>query len=262
MTTFLSGALNQISAGLRTPYRTRMSTGPSTTVGLSLSRCETSLLPVRIPCGFASEKRPNWRCRRWGGVPAQTTRMESPTVVLGIGCIIGSDLFSLTGIAAAEHAGPAVALSFLIAAVGCGLSGMCYSEFATLIPISGSAYTYAYATLGELLAWIIGWDLVLEYAVGAATVSVSWSRYVVELLGNFGVTLPARWVACPFDTVRLPDGTLTTGLINLPAILVIVAITLVLSRGTQESSRVNAIIVMVKIAVVVVFVAVGVFFIK
>ena len=112
-------------------------------------------------------------------------------VGLGIGAIIGAGLFSLTGIAAAENAGPAIVLSFLIAAVGCGLAGMCYSELAAMIPVSGSAYTYAHATLGELVAWIIGWSLVLEYALGAATVSVSWSSYVVDLFNSFGIALPA-----------------------------------------------------------------------
>src|SRR3984885_16277349 len=109
-------------------------------------------------------------------------------VALGVGAIIGAGLFSLTGIAAADNAGPAVVFSFIIAALACAFAGMCYSEFSTMIPIAGSAYTYAYATMGELLAWIIGWDLVLEYAVGAATVSVSWSNYLVRLLGHFGLT--------------------------------------------------------------------------
>src|SRR5208282_2553128 len=110
-------------------------------------------------------------------------------VALGIGAIIGAGLFSLTGIAAADNAGPAVVLSFVVAAIGCAFAGMCYSEFSTMIPIAGSAYTYAYATMGVLLACIIGWDLVLEYAVGAATVSVSWSSYVSKLLHMYGVTL-------------------------------------------------------------------------
>src|SRR5579871_5511487 len=137
-------------------------------------------------------------------------------VALGIGAIIGAGLFSLTGIAAAENAGPAVVLSFVVAAIGCAFAGMCYSEFSTMIPIAGSAYTYAYATMGELLAWIIGWDLVLEYAVGAATVSVSWSSYVSKLMHMFGVELPESLTHCPWDT--------TPGLINLPAVLVVLAI--------------------------------------
>src|SRR5512133_3672340 len=141
-------------------------------------------------------------------------------VALGIGAIIGAGLFSLTGIAAAENAGPAVVLSFVVAAVGCAFAGMCYSEFSTMIPIAGSAYTYAYATMGELLAWIIGWDLVLEYAVGAATVSVSWSSYVTKLLLSFGIELPPSLVHCPWD----PE----PGIINLPAVLVVCAISILL----------------------------------
>jgi APA family basic amino acid/polyamine antiporter len=125
-------------------------------------------------------------------------------VALGIGAIIGAGLFSLTGIAAANHAGPAVTISFILAAIGCAFAGLCYSEFATMIPIAGSAYTYSYATMGEFMAWIIGWDLVLEYAVGAATVAVSWSRYVVSLCHDFGIELPATLVNSPFT--QLPDG--------------------------------------------------------
>ncbi len=183
-------------------------------------------------------------------------------VALGIGAIIGAGLFSLTGIAAGEHAGPAVVISFIIAAVGCAFAGMCYSELATMIPIAGSAYTYAYATLGELMAWIIGWDLVLEYAVGAAAVSVSWSRYVVSFLADLGIHLPARFTLCPFDTATLADGTHVSGLINLPAIFVISIISLLLMRGIRESARVNEVIVIIKVAVVLVFISVGVFFIK
>src|SRR5271170_1106710 len=161
-------------------------------------------------------------------------------VSLGIGAIIGAGLFSLTGIAAAENAGPAVVFSFVIAAVACAFAGMCYSEFATMIPIAGSAYTYAYATMGELLAWIIGWDLVLEYAVGAATVSVSWSKYLVRLLGTFGVTFPASLAKSPFEG----------GIVNLPAIFVICAASLILIVGINESARFNAFIVALKVAIV------------
>ncbi|RVU17148.1 amino acid permease [Methylobacterium oryzihabitans] len=183
-------------------------------------------------------------------------------IALGIGGIIGAGLFSLTGIAAAEHAGPAVVISFAIAAFGCALAGMCYSELASMIPVSGSAYTYAYATMGEFVAWIIGWDLVLEYAVGAATVSVSWSKYVVTLLQGFGLTLPARLVHSPFETVQLADGTTTHGLVNLPAVLILCLISLLLMRGVRESARVNAVIVVVKVAVVLAVIAAGVFYVK
>jgi basic amino acid/polyamine antiporter, APA family len=170
-------------------------------------------------------------------------------VALGIGAIIGAGLFSLTGIAAADHAGPAVVLSFVVAAIGCAFAGMCYSEFATMIPVAGSAYTYAYATMGELLAWIIGWDLVLEYAVGAATVSVSWSSYVVKLFHSYGVDLPSSLVHCPWDT--------PSGIINLPAVLIIFAVSALLMIGISESAKVNAVIVVIKVTIVIVVIAVG-----
>ena len=170
-------------------------------------------------------------------------------VALGIGAIIGAGLFSLTGIAAADHAGPAVVLSFVVAAIGCAFAGMCYSEFSTMIPIAGSAYTYAYATMGELLAWIIGWDLVIEYAIGAATVSVSWSSYVARLLHKFGVDLPVALTHCPWDD--------QAGLINLPAVFVVVAISCLLIIGISESARVNAVIVLVKVTIVVIVIFVG-----
>src|SRR5437016_305906 len=178
-------------------------------------------------------------------------------VALGIGAIIGAGLFSLTGIAAADNAGPAVVISFIIAAVGCAFAGMCYSEFATMIPIAGSAYTYAYATMGELLAWIIGWDLVLEYAVGAATVSIGWSSTLVSILHDFGITLPSSIIASPFQPVTLPDGTVVFGVINLPAVVIVIAISVVLIVGIQESARANALIVFLKVAVVVLFIFLG-----
>lgn len=183
-------------------------------------------------------------------------------VALGIGAIIGAGLFSLTGIAAAEHAGPAIALSFVLAAIACALAGFCYSEFATMIPIAGSAYTYAYATLGEFIAWVIGWDLVLEYAVGAATVSISWSAYVVSLLHDIGINLPPYLVASPWQPVQLPSGELVHGLVNLPAVFIIVVISLLLMIGIKESANVNAAVVVIKVAVVLVFIGVGVWFVK
>jgi basic amino acid/polyamine antiporter, APA family len=183
-------------------------------------------------------------------------------VALGIGAIIGAGLFSLTGIAAAENAGPAVTISFLIAALGCAFAGLCYSEFATMIPIAGSAYTYSYATMGEFIAWIIGWDLVLEYAVGAATVSISWSAYVVSFLHDVGLHLPPQLIASPWQPVQMPDGTLVHGIINLPAVLIIVAISFLLMRGIQESARVNGIVVILKVTVVVVFILAGMAYIR
>jgi APA family basic amino acid/polyamine antiporter len=183
-------------------------------------------------------------------------------VALGIGAIIGAGLFSITGIAAAEHAGPAIALSFVLAAIGCAFAGLCYSEFSTMIPIAGSAYTYAYATMGEFLAWVIGWDLVLEYAVGAATVSISWSSYVVTVLHNIGINLPPYLIASPWQPVRLPNGQLVHGLVNLPAVFIICAVSTLLIIGIKESAHVNAVVVVIKVAVVLVVIGVGIWFIK
>ena len=168
-------------------------------------------------------------------------------VALGIGAIIGAGLFALTPQAAHDNAGPAVVFSFLVAALGCAFAGMCYSEFATMIPIAGSAYTYAYATMGELLAWIIGWELVLEYAVGAATVSVSWSKYLVRLLGTFGITFPASLAKGPFEG----------GIVNLPAIFAICLVSMVLIAGISESAKLNGFIVALKVAIVLLVIALG-----
>lgn len=179
-------------------------------------------------------------------------------VALGIGAIIGAGLFSLTGIAAAENAGPAVTISFVLAAVGCAFAGLCYAEFASMIPVAGSAYTYSYATMGEFVAWIIGWDLVLEYAVGAATVGVSWSRYLLELLASFDIHLPKSLVSSPWESVQLSDGTLYNGgIINLPAIFIILLLSSVLIRGTRGSSMINNFLVVLKLLVVVVFILLG-----
>ncbi len=183
-------------------------------------------------------------------------------VALGIGAIIGAGLFSLTGIAAAEYAGPAISISFILAAIGCAFAAFCYSEFATMIPIAGSAYTYAYATMGELLAWIIGWDLVLEYAVGAATVAISWSAYIVSFLHDLGIELPAAIIASPWQPVQLPSGELVHGAINLPAVLIIVVISLILMIGIRESATVNALVVLIKVGVVLTFIGVGVWYIR
>ncbi|KQC00185.1 amino acid permease [Pedobacter sp. Hv1] len=170
-------------------------------------------------------------------------------VALGIGAIIGAGLFSLTGIAAADHAGPAVTLSFVLAAVGCAFAGLCYAEFASMIPVAGSAYTYSYATMGEFMAWIIGWDLVLEYALGAATVGVSWSGYFNKLLHEFGVEMPL-YLTKSFAEV---DG----GGINLPAIVIVSLLSLLLLRGTKESANLNNFLVVIKVAVVILFIALG-----
>ncbi|MGV3559564.1 amino acid permease [Larkinella arboricola] len=178
-------------------------------------------------------------------------------VAIGIGVIIGAGLFSLTGLAAANHAGPAVTLSFLVAAVGCAFSALCYAEFAALVPVSGSAYTYAYATLGELFAWIIGWDLVLEYSVGAATVAISWSQYLNRFLSAYGLYLPPQLTLSPFETATGADGAVVSGYVNLPAILIVVLVTAVIIRGTSGSALLNAIVVALKVLVVLVFIALG-----
>ena len=178
-------------------------------------------------------------------------------VALGIGAIIGAGLFSITGGAAANNAGPAVTISFIIAAVACGFAGLCYAEFASMIPVAGSAYTYSYATMGEFIAWIIGWDLVLEYAVGAATVSISWSRYFVKFLAYYDIHLPASMTMSPFDTATLADGTVVHGMINFPAIFIVVLMSCLLIRGTRESAAVNNFIVALKVSVVLIFIFLG-----
>ena len=178
-------------------------------------------------------------------------------IAIGIGVIIGAGLFSLTGIAAANNAGPAVTLSFLVAAVGCAFSALCYAEFASMVPVAGSAYTYSYATMGELFAWIIGWDLILEYSVGAATVAISWSQYLVRVLDKFNLHIPPQLVMSPFETAKLADGTLVTGAVNVPAMLIVLAITAIIIRGTSGSAWFNALVVTLKVAVVLVFIALG-----
>jgi APA family basic amino acid/polyamine antiporter len=178
-------------------------------------------------------------------------------VALGIGAIIGAGLFSLTGIAASMHAGPAVVLAFVLAAFGCAFAGLCYSEFSTMIPIAGSAYTYSYATMGEFVAWIIGWDLVLEYAVGAATVAVSWSGYVASFLADFGIILPPQFINSPWQEIKFADGTVGHGIVNIPAMIVVVLISWLLIVGIQESARANAVIVVLKVSVVLLFIVFG-----
>ncbi len=220
-------------------------------------------------------------------------------VALGIGAIIGAGLFVRTAAASAEAAGPAVTLSFVVAAIGCAFAGLCYAEFASMIPIAGSAYAYSYVTLGELVAWIIGWALIMEYALGAATVSIAWSEYLNKLLGG---AVPYEWCHSPFEalhkvtgsaigqiTTALPEATksvsngvllltpdqykalpeslaslvtITHGIVNAPALVILLALTLLLIKGTQESAVVNAIIVFIKVAIVILFIALGWHFIK
>ncbi|HTZ60331.1 MAG TPA: amino acid permease [Acidobacteriaceae bacterium] len=195
-------------------------------------------------------------------------------ITLGIGAIIGAGIFVLTGQAAALHAGPAVALSFIVAGITCAFAGLCYSEFASIIPIAGSAYTYGYATLGELVAWIIGWDLVLEYAFGAATVASGWSGYFVSLLEQLHIYLPpqftttygtvlysysGRWLPAASLPAMVNAATLphVTGLFNLVAFLAILVVTAVLVIGIKESANLNSLIVIVKLTIVGVFLVLG-----
>jgi APA family basic amino acid/polyamine antiporter len=182
-----------------------------------------------------------------GGNTLKRTLGAGSLIALGIGAIIGAGLFSITGGAAANQAGPAITISFIVAAAGCAFAGLCYAEFASMIPVAGSAYTYSYATMGEFIAWIIGWDLVLEYAVGAATVSISWSRYLVRFLEGFDIHLPASLTTGPWDG----------GVINLPAVFIVVLMSSLLIKGTKESAGVNAVIVALKVAVVLIFIFLG-----
>ena len=198
-------------------------------------------------------------------------------ITLGIGAIIGAGIFVLTGQAAAKHAGPAVSLSFVLAGITCAFAGLCYAEFASIIPIAGSAYTYGYATLGELVAWIIGWDLVLEYAFGAATVASGWSGYFVSLLQQMHIFIPpalttttgnvlVQYRGAWMDVMSLPPGVSdaglphVTGLFNLVAMLVVLVITTILVIGIKESANLNSAIVVVKLAIVGIFLVLGIGF--
>ncbi|OFV86406.1 MAG: hypothetical protein A2V74_12060 [Acidobacteria bacterium RBG_16_70_10] len=174
--------------------------------------------------------------------------------LLGIGAIIGTGIFVLTGVAAANQAGPAIWVSYVLAGVACSFAALCYAEFAAMIPIAGSAYTYAYATLGEIVAWMIGWDLILEYAVGSMTVSIGWSGYLQRILAGFGIELPAWMAAAP--------GTAPGAVVNLPAIVIVLLITILLVIGVRESARFNAVMVAIKMVAVVFFIVAGVGFVK
>ncbi len=182
-------------------------------------------------------------------------------VTLGVGAIIGTGIFVLTGEAAAAHAGPAIVLSMVLAGIASALAGLCYSEFASTVPIAGSAYTYGYATLGEFIAWIIGWDLILEYALGAATVAVGWSGHLTSFLNDFvGVQFPAHLAAAPGTIVQTAGGPVTA-VFNLPAVLIAVAVTILIVIGIKESATVNAVIVIVKVAVVLIVIGAGALFV-
>ena len=187
-----------------------------------------------------------------GGTGLKRVLGPGALIAMGVGVIIGAGLFSVTGIVAGEHTGPAIVISFAIAAVACAFAGLCYAEFASMLPISGSAYTYSYFTMGELVAWIIGWDLVLEYAVAAVAVSVSWSRYFCVMMADIGYALPQELTAC------YADG----GLINLPAMVLVTVLSLILMRGTKGSSLFNDLMVILKVAVVLAFIVIGMMYVR
>src|SRR6266581_5211461 len=179
-------------------------------------------------------------------------------ITLGIGAIIGAGIFVLTGQAAALYAGPAVPLSFILTGIACAFAGLCYAEMASAVPVAGSAYTYSYATMGEFVAWIIGWDLILEYAVAAATVSTAWSEYANRVLSWFDMRMPYQWSHSPFE--HDPGG--VYGLMNIPAVFILLVLTLLLIRGTRESALVNGVIVILKVSIVLLFIGIGWHFIN
>jgi APA family basic amino acid/polyamine antiporter len=194
---------------------------------------------------------------------------------LGIGAVIGAGIFVLTGQAAAKYAGPAIVFSFVLAGLACAFAGLCYAEFSAMIPISGSAYTYGYATLGEFVAWIIGWDLILEYLFAASTVAVGWSGYVVSFLKELGIVIPSAFTSAPYNHVTPPDaqwwniwrlftdGWVSTGaVLNVPAMLIVGFITFLLVLGIKESATFNNVIVAIKMSVILTFIAVGVAYIN
>jgi APA family basic amino acid/polyamine antiporter len=181
---------------------------------------------------------------------------------LGVGCIIGAGIFVMTGTAAAQYAGPAIILSFIFAGLACAFAGLCYAELASVLPVSGSAYTYAYATLGEVFAWVMGWLLVLEYGLAASTVAVGWSGYVGSFLKDLGIIIPPAFSAATGTMVTLADGSQIESIFNLPAFLGVIAVTLLLVLGVKESASVNNVIVFIKVSVILAFIAIGVFYIN
>ncbi len=192
-------------------------------------------------------------------IPLHRTLSAASLMALGVGGVIGAGIFVLTGHAAAANAGPAISISFVLGGVACALAGLCYAEMASTVPIAGSAYTYAYATMGELIAWIIGWDLILEYAVGAVTVAIGWSGYVVSFLRDLGIELPDRFARSPLAYDAASGLWQTTGaLFNVPAVLIVALTTTLLIAGIRESTRVNNVIVATKLAIIAVFILAGI----
>ena len=189
------------------------------------------------------------------GVPLKRSLSALALISLGIGDIVGAGIFVLTGHAAAANAGPAIMLSFVLAGMVCACAGLCYAEMASSVPIAGSAYTYAYATMGEFFAWIVGWDLIFEYALGASTVAIGWSGYMVSFLNDFGIVVPAAYAAAPFAYDAAHGAWQSTGaIVNMPAMLVVVAVTALVVIGIHESARVNNLIVAIKLAIIVLFI--------
>jgi APA family basic amino acid/polyamine antiporter len=192
-----------------------------------------------------------------GETSLRRTLSAANLTLLGIGAIIGAGIFVLTGNAAAQYAGPAVVLSMILAGLACGFAGLCYAEFASMIPVAGSAYTYGYATLGEFVAWIIGWDLMLEYLFGAATVAVGWSGNFVKFLAEFGIVIPKEWTDAPFAVDAANNFSHTGALLNIPAVVLVALMTMILVIGIRESARFNNAIVFIKLAIVFLVIGVG-----
>lgn len=185
------------------------------------------------------------------------TLTRTNLIALGIGAVIGAGIFVLTGQAAAQYAGPGVAISFIVSALACGFAGLCYAEFAAMIPIAGSAYTYAYATMGRIVAWVIGWALILEYLFSGATVAVGWSGYMVNLLAYFGIEIPAALSSAPIAFDAHNNMSFTGAFINLPAVLIVFVITILLYRGIKESANFNNFVVILKLSVIALFILFG-----
>jgi len=197
------------------------------------------------------------------GNELRRTLTATQLTLLGIGGVIGTGIFVLTGVAAAQNAGPALALSFIFAGIGCMFAGLCYAEFAAMIPVSGSAYSYSYATLGEGIAWFIGWNLILEYLFAVATVSVGWSGYAVSLLDQLHIHIPDALSHAPFDQDRLTEHLVRTGaIINLPAMLIVAAIATICYIGIKQSATFNSWIVTIKVTVIILFIMFGISFIN
>ena len=196
------------------------------------------------------------------GSPLRRSLGPLSLIALGIGSIIGTGIFVLTGTAASQNAGPALVLSMILSAVGCAFAGLCYAEFAAMVPVAGSAYTYAYATIGEIFAWIIGWDLILEYALSTATVAVGWSGYFVSFCRDLGIIIPPELTAPLGSSVTTADGAVVAGVFNLPALIIVLLVTALLVIGIRQSAGANTVLVVVKTMVLVLFVAVGIAYIR